>query len=108
MEHKETRIGPYQQVSGTPLYEMCGQHAAMHHPTPYNDGIETMTWDEYCGFVSREAIDKWFHGWKTKLHKHGYHIAVYEVPFELVKFGRLQVVFDRTDLFPTETMRTLR
>lgn len=109
VEHKETGEGPYRAWDNTqPELAMCYAHAELGHPPPTHDGIETMERTDYCGFASREALDKWFHGWKTKLHKWGYHITVYDVPLELVKFGRTQVVFERDADQWFDRMRILR
>lgn len=107
VEHARGGRGPYLgdlAVAGA----MQLEHQKLGHPTPLKDGIETMTVDDYCGFVAREHVDKWFYGFKAKLAHAGFHIAIYEVPMNLIKFGRKQVAFERGDLLPIETMPLLR
>lgn len=67
-----------------------------------------MTEDDYCGFTSRDKVDKWFYGFKAKLAHAGFIVAVYMVPFDKIKFGRTQVVFERGDMLPAEYLPLLR
>lgn len=95
--------GPY--CSGTDSLEgMFTAHLELEHATPLHDGIYTMQETDYCGFVSREQLDKWFTGWEQQLADAGFAVAVYDVPLDKIKFGRTQVVFERGDSFPVAHM----
>lgn len=116
VEHRDTGVGPYRKGNGI-AEEMNAAHGRLRkirHVVPLADGIETMEHRDVCGFVSRERLDTWFYGWKKRLHEMGYCIALYEVPMELVKFGKTQCIFRRAgdwydeDLHPVDKMPMLR
>lgn len=112
VEHKITGKGPYRtpfSEEDVPKWaEMCQAHQCGGHSSPLLDGIETFNTADFCGFVSRKQLDKWFHGWKRWLTLWGYHIAVYEVPFDRVKFGRTQVAFEIDCCSRVDTLPLLR
>ncbi|NED36710.1 hypothetical protein [Streptomyces sp. SID8499] len=50
---------------------------------------------EVCGLVSREALNKWFQGWRGLLARYGYRVYVFDVPKEYVRVGENgQCVFE--------------
>jgi hypothetical protein len=67
-------------------------HQDDNHPSPRMDGV-SISVDEYCGLASMERLRDWFDGWLGILGAQGFRIFVYEVPENLVKQGRKQLVF---------------
>lgn len=65
-----------------------------HLPTPGEEGLE-LTLDRVCGFAVIENLKEWFYGWRSKLRKAGFFMAIYEVPSGACEIGKRQLVFDR-------------
>ena len=94
VEHKDGGHGPYLKPESdewdeerwfTVHDEVEGLHSAHErskaHPGPRQDGLEyDRTEDHVHGFDSRKLLDKWFKGFKRKLHAAGYVVRVYEAP----------------------------
>lgn len=101
--------GPYQDDLREHLGEMFSHHdSSGAHPRPINDGIHSLSTQEYCGFASMELLRGWFKGHKRALSRAGFNVAVYRVPPPLVRFGRRQLVFERGDRLPYEHLPIIK
>lgn len=92
VEHEEHGHGPYLKPDNedpgysSAHWEIDGLHdaheASKAHPGPRQDGLgwDIITDSHVHGFDSRELLDKWFSGFKRKLHEAGYVIRVFEAP----------------------------
>jgi hypothetical protein len=95
--------GPYVGAN-TVLKEMHAAHAG-NRPAPEDDaGLGSIRADEFCGFATMDALDRWFAGYHKLLAECGYVIAVYSMPITHVRYGKRQALFRRGDNFPVETM----
>jgi hypothetical protein len=104
VEHAGYREGPY-NPEWAPEVHKGGDSMSWAHtgrtntPGPRRDMGEAdffrLSSRHFFGFKTREALDRWFCGWKRVLHAAGYLIAAYEVPEEHVIFGKRQLAFVR-------------
>lgn len=101
VEHKETNDGPYQGTNA--IMDDPALRHTFDHPTPNNDGIDPNWWmwhadDSWlCGFNGYKQFAKWFYknSSNKNLRERGFVLRRYQVPKEEIKFGRMQVVFNR-------------
>lgn len=101
VEHAEEGYGPYLKYvpeEEDEFGDTSGGYADMHweveglhdaheesdaHPGPRQDGLsQERTYGHCHGFDSRELADKWFKGFKRKLHAAGFVVNIYEAPEE--------------------------
>jgi hypothetical protein len=100
VEHKRYRNGPYvkscmgNEECRVLSRRLCNESGITNHPPPSVDGI-LVECDDYCGFESLEQLFVWFRQWVRQLINCGYHISVFEIPREEIKFGGSQVTFKR-------------
>lgn len=89
--------GPYSRPNDVADWWSSGELARCHrtekHPTPQREGL--LVHDRICGFVVIENLKEWFRGWRSKLRKAGFFMAIYEVPVKACEIGEKQLVFDR-------------
>lgn len=85
-------------------------HTNTAHPSPWQDSTINYRFNEgmVCGFESREALDKWFRGFKRKMDHHGFVIRVYEVPEGQYHIGLSQVIFYKKNSKRLDTLPMLR
>ena len=69
------------------------KHRDEKHPVPWQEGLELN--DRFCGFAVIENLKEWFYGWRAKLRRAGFFMAIYEVPHRACEIGEHQLVFDR-------------
>jgi hypothetical protein len=110
VEHKRYRHGPYntRNIKTKKHLKLSKELADLAsspviHPLPGEDGI-TFEEGDYCGFESLSALLIWFRGSIERLHAHGYHVCVFEVPDNTIKYGRSQLTFRRKE---TRRKRTI-
>ena len=99
VQHKETGHGPYRhwpnEEQPSPIYKMiqCHNGDRKHHPCPYNDGITEYADNMHCAFVSEADLREWFKGHLRDLADHGFVMAIVSVPYDNIRFGRIQAVY---------------
>lgn len=97
--------GPYGPEFAEFLDAMFEDHSSGSNPGPQDDPqLGFINEGEHCGFATLEALDEWFDGYHEALADLGFVIAKYLVPIERVRYGKQQLVFDRGDLWPVETL----
>jgi hypothetical protein len=113
VEHKLEGYGPYIHANGDAHGEVAGLHYAhgssVAHPgplSPKEELTQVLRIGHSFGFPSRAALDKWFAGFKRKLHAAGFVIRTYEAPSDTTYHSNSgkQVIFmrDLSDVVDTE------
>lgn len=119
VEHKDHGHGPYLKLDedgdNSTHHEVDGLHDAHEgskaHPGPRGDGL---SWEishyHVHGFDSRQKLDKWFKGFKRKLHAAGYVIRVFEALDEstFTSDSGKQTIFIKNDATLVDTMAVVR
>ena len=102
---KDNGNGPYADDADPTIYEhMNAVHGDADHPDPEEDPMLGEIYpDEHCGFATYCDLVDWFAGYTDVLADAGYHIAVYTMPRELVRWGRNQCLFVRGEVLPVRT-----
>ena len=87
--------GPYGDDHSA-ISEMIYAHNSDRHPGPRNpiSGLH-LTWSmgQLFGFRDRKQLDRWFKGWKHRLHDAGYVIKVLKVSEDQICHGDRQLCF---------------
>lgn len=119
VEHKDHGHGPYlrpdEDGDNDVHYEIAGLHDAHEgstaHPGPRGDGLSwELSRHHVHGFDSRAKLDRWFTGFKRKLHAAGYVIRVFEALDESTytsDSGR-QTIFVKAEAKVVDTMSVVR
>jgi len=97
VEHKETRIGPYQAcaASSPRLYDD-------DHPSPMQSGI-IMERDDFSCFAKPADLTKWFRTSEiTDFKKYGFDVYRYEIKASDVKLGYKQAAFKKDKAYKRE------
>lgn len=102
VENKEGD-GPYNSTGYVEeLHEMAIEHRNDAHPNPWRDEmLQSISSEERCGFSSVWDVRRWFEGFTIRLAENGYHVSIYDVPYEDIRHGESQVLFTRRGLKPT-------
>jgi hypothetical protein len=70
------------------------------HPTPLQEfGLEMDLWQEFfCGFSNLQQYSNWLFNphWRRSFAAHGVKMVTYKVPRDEVKFGRKQILFNKS------------
>jgi hypothetical protein len=69
---------------------------------------ETWSVGMIFGFETRAQLDKWFKGWKLRLHRAGYVITRWEVDPTQIAYGHDQLAFWQEHGKIVETMAVPR
>jgi hypothetical protein len=67
-----------------------------------------MTEAHSFGFGTREQLDRWFKGFKRKLHKAGFVIRIYEAPDASTYISDRQAIFVKADSNLVQTLPAVR
>lgn len=115
VEHRITEDGPYVLRNGDTNWDTIpGLHRAhngsVNHPGPYGDTTVGYVLDHNhsFGFGSRAQLDKWFKGFKKKLHKADYVIRVFEAPAISTTVSEFQAIFVKAESKLIETLPAKR
>jgi len=115
VEHSVTGEGPYIRSNRDTNWDAVpGLHRAHNmsdaHPGPYaDDVVGRKLRDEHSfGFSSREQLDKWFKGFKKKLHTAGFVIRVFEAPEDTTVISGHQTIFVKDDSKVVQTLPAVR
>lgn len=98
MEHRESRIGPFQGESHQFSIMWRQNHRLADHPTPPFDGVQNFRLGiDLCGVDSLDGILDWFafDDELMWLKENDFVVRVYDIPNESCQVGRTQVVFPR-------------
>lgn len=115
VEHREHGYGPYIDNDMDTHHPIDGLHDAHQrsnvHPGPRGDS--DLSWDfvggtHRFGFASRKQLDKWFKGFKRKLHEAGFVIRVFEAPDETTVIGERQAIFIKEEAKLVATLPVVR
>lgn len=88
----DIKVGPYY---GSAIFTPEIIKRIPAKPSPEEDGIISfMSSFHFCGFSSIESLLSWFSAWVLReLFRRDYCVSILEVPDDLVKVGKNQVVF---------------
>jgi len=99
VQHKKTGHGPYRHWMAEEAPELIHEMIQHHnrdpkcHPSPYNDGITEYADNMRCAFVSEADLREWFKGHLRDLANHGFVMAIVSVPYDNIRFGRIQAAY---------------
>lgn len=115
VEHIATGEGPYIRSNRDTNWDAVpGLHRAHNmsdaHPGPYaDDTIGYVLRDEHSfGFSSRKQLDKWFKGFKKKLHAGNFVIRIFEAPADTTVISDFQAIFVKDDARLIQTLPAVR
>lgn len=105
----EEGIGPYKSSSSSVVeYLRCHNLMWDTHPSILIDaGVYSDNY--YCGFRNHEQLLSWFDSKLGILHRHGFKVAAYRVPFTSVALGLSgrQLAFIKEDAVLVRKMNIL-
>jgi len=103
VEHPVHHIGPYNapgRYGNSELERMYESHNDAAHPSPWRgnefprEAYYNLTSEYRFAFETVDALRDWFFGYRAMLRRHGFVLAVYEVPRIAIYFGAHQLAFD--------------
>lgn len=91
IENVKTKIGPYIEGIARDGY------FSTNHPSPYQDGIQDLSFDYFFGFVGMRQMLNWFRFRDVFLwRKKGFRVYKYKIDNDYVRLGGHQLAFIRS------------